>query len=190
MTGRLFWLFTLLLMLASPARSDENVRRWTMVPEESSIAFEATQNDAPVRGEFRRFEAEIHFDPQQLADSRVLVKVDMASVNADAEEVSGTLKTADWFDVASFPSARFETREIRHVKDSRYLAEALLTIRNQELPLQFVFDLLEYGDRRAVIEGEASVGRTGYGIGQGEWGSTAVIGDAVKVRVKVAAQAE
>ncbi len=85
--------------------SKAEATKWNMDPSGSKIDFKATQNNSPVTGSFDKFTADINFDKNNLKDSSVKITVDTGSVSASYDEVSTTLKTADWFSVDVFPKA-------------------------------------------------------------------------------------
>src|SRR5271155_3612871 len=93
-------LFVLLLL---PVFANAAAPSWKIVPNQSSITFTATQNDAPVTGSFKAFSGEINFAPDQLKASNVQIVVDMGSATASYGQVTDTLKTPDWFNVKVFP---------------------------------------------------------------------------------------
>jgi hypothetical protein len=88
------------------AAADE-APRWIVQPE-STVGFTAFQAGAPVEGLFESFEAEIHFDLAALEASRVAVVIDVASVNSQSQERDDTIRSAELFDVGTWPTARFE----------------------------------------------------------------------------------
>lgn len=154
---------------------------WKMVPKESSISFIATQNDAPISGEFKSFTGEIKFDPNQLSASQVNMEVDLASVFTTYQTVADTLKTADWFNVKVFPKAVFKSTQFKKIEEKTYQANGNLTIRNITLPITLTFSLDEFSDKKAHVKGSFSLKRTAFGIGQGEWKDTKEVKDDVQV---------
>ena len=55
---------------------------WNVDLEASRVGFVAQQSGDPVPGEFQNFDAEIRFARDQLAESRVDVRIKIASVDA------------------------------------------------------------------------------------------------------------
>lgn len=157
------------------------VASWQIVPAESNITFTATQNDAPVSGEFKKFTGEIYFDPAQLAASKVKITVDMRSVSASYAELVDTLKTADWFNVALYPQAVFVANQFTKTGDKTYQAKGTLTIRDKTQPLTVHFTEEEFTNSEAKVKGSTTIQRNAFGVGQGEWKSTEEVKDEVKV---------
>lgn len=154
---------------------------WKIVPAHSSLAFIATQNGAPVKGEFKKFTGEIHFDLNQLKDSKVKITVDMSSLATSYEDLTVTLKTPDWFNQAAYPQAVFESTEISKVADKQYQAKGNLTIRNKTLPVTLNFTVTQPTQSNIMATGYTTLKRTVFGVGQGEWSSVNEVKDDVRV---------
>lgn len=177
-------LFALLLLpimvfAAAPA--------WNIVPNESSISFTATQNGAPVTGQFKKFTGEVNFDPAQLKEDKVKIIVDMNSVAVSYAQITDTLKTPDWFNVKVFPQAIFKTNKFTKTGDKTYQADGTLTIRDKTIPIKLDFTLEEYAKDKARVKGSTVLKRTQFGIGQGEWAKTDNVKDDVKVEFTLVA---
>src|SRR5437588_12734387 len=77
---------------------------WEIIPSESKITFTGTQNNSPVSGEFKKFDGKIIGDIDQPEKSSVDVTIDTSSIATSFKDLEDTLKTADWFNVAKFPT--------------------------------------------------------------------------------------
>jgi polyisoprenoid-binding protein YceI len=158
---------------------------WQIQPEKSSIKFTATQNNAPVTGNFSKFSGDVDFDPDQLNSSKVRILVDMNSVTASFNDVATTLKTADWFNVKMFPQAEFAANQFVKIGDKKYQAKGTLKIRDKTIPVTLDFILKDYSTHQAQVEGSTILKRTLFGIGQGEWSNTNAIKDDVLVKFQL-----
>jgi polyisoprenoid-binding protein YceI len=166
---------------------------WT-VEDGSAIGFTATQQGRPVDGHFETFTAAIDFDPDDLAASRIEVVIDVASIATGHRDRDLTLRSPAFFDVARWPSARFASDEIEHRQDERYEARGTLTMRDvtRDVVLPFALAIAPHpetpGALQARAAGELTVRRLDYGIGQGDFASTATVGDEVVIRIEVVAR--
>lgn len=154
---------------------------WGIIPNQSSITFTAIQNNAPVTAQFKAFSGKIIFDPDKLQSSQVEIIINMSSVSASYKELTETLKTPDWFDVALFPQAIFKANQFTKIEKNNYQAAGMLTIRDKVLPVTLNFTLEEYTVDRAKAIGAVVLKRTRFGVGQGKWANTDEIKDDVKV---------
>lgn len=180
----------LFFILLSPVVAMAAVPSWQIVTGKSAINFTATQNDAPVTGQFKNFTGEINFDPAQLDASNIRIVVDLNSVNTSYSEVAETLKTADWFNVKVFPQAIFTANKFVKAGDNSYQAEGSLTIRDKTVPVILTFTLDEYTKTQASAHGAVTLKRTAFGVGQGEWAKTDGVKDGVQVKFTLQASAK
>lgn len=171
------------VLVSSAAKAE--VTKWQIVPNESRLTFTAVQNNAPVTGQFKKFSGAIEFDPEQLAQSKVEIDVDMNSVSASYGEVESTLKTPEWFNVSAFPQAVFKAAEFVKTGNNSYEANGTLTIRDKTIPVKLIFTMAEYSKTKARAQGSVVLKRTQFGVGQGEWAKTDAVGDDVKVEFVV-----
>jgi polyisoprenoid-binding protein YceI len=176
------------LLLGSAARAAET---WTL-EDGGAIRFTAYQQGAPVEGSFRDFTAEVVFDPDDLAASRVAAKIDAASITTGHKDRDTALRSASFFDVKTWPSATFGSNRLVHRGGDRYEAQGQLTIRDvtRDVVLPFQLTIEEKGGRKiANATGEVTISRLDYGVGQGEWASTKTVGDDVVIHIEIVASA-
>ncbi len=71
-----------------------------------------------VKGEFSNVSGTIVYDPDNLADSSIEAVVDVNSINTREPKRDAHLKSADFFDVANYPTLVFRSKEIRRNGDT------------------------------------------------------------------------
>ena len=74
----------------------------------------------PVEGRFKKFDAQVAFDPAKPATSKVAFTVDTSSATLGVRETDAELPKAVWFNVPKFPQATFESTAIKAVGAGRY----------------------------------------------------------------------
>jgi polyisoprenoid-binding protein YceI len=173
------WLAALLLATSATHAAGP----WTTDAAHSRLEFTATLAGGDFNGAFRRFKANIDFDPADLAGSRFGVEIDTASADTGDAERDLALKGADFFAVERWPSARFSAERFVALGNGRFEALGKLTIRDttREIRLPFGFKPAADG-ARAELEGGIAIRRLDYGVGQGEWQDTQWVGDEVRIR--------
>jgi polyisoprenoid-binding protein YceI len=177
------------LCLILPGAAAGEAPRW-QVAADSRVAFVAYQSGAPVEGGFERFSAEIYFDPEDLAGSRVAVEIDTASVDSQSKDRDDAIRAAGLLDVAQWPTARFAASEFVRTGAGRYEARGSLTLRDVTLPvvLPFALAITEEADGwRAEAEGALRISRLDYGVGQGVWRDTSVVSGDVDIEFRILA---
>jgi cytochrome b561/polyisoprenoid-binding protein YceI len=170
---------------AEAAKAPAEPVRWAVGPG-STLRFATTWGDAQVNGRFRTWTADVLFSPDALDKSRVVVSIDMASVDTGDAQRDAALPAADWFDTANHPKATFTATRFEKTGADRFVARGKLRLRGVEKPVSLPFRLQIDGDR-AHVRGVTSLDRTAFGVGQGEWTSTDQIPAKVSVSVDLEA---
>lgn len=178
---------SLMLVLFGNAFAATQPSAWKIVPAESHLSFVATQNGAPVKGEFNKFSGEIHFDLNMLKESSVRIVVDMGSLSTSYDDLTMTLKAPDWFDMKLFPEAIFTASDFVKTGNDQYDAKGTLTIRDKSQPVTLHFTATQPSANNAMVKGSTMLKRTAFGVGQGEWSSLNEVKDDVQVNFVVTA---
>ena len=174
----------LLAGLALAPFTQAHATQWQVNAETSHLSLEATQAGTPFRGEFRDFTAKITLDPADLASASITAQIKIGSIFTDSSERDGTLPGADWFDVASFPTATFVSQTVKATGPEQYEAQGTLTIKGTSVPLTLPFSLKIEGDH-ATASGSVSINRQAFGIGTGQWDTESVAGFSVAITYEI-----
>jgi polyisoprenoid-binding protein YceI len=159
---------------------------WALDKAKSRLSFASSQSGASFDGEFKTFEAKIQFDPEHLEGSSIGVTVDMASATTGDKQRDTALPDSDWFAVKQFPTARFQSKKIVAKSADAYEAEGTLTIRGVAKPLTLPFRLsIEGSSARATAA--ASIVRTEFGVGQGDFSTDEWVDINVVVKIDIIA---
>lgn len=151
------------------------------------LGFSAEYSGEAIRGTFKRWDAEIVFDPEDLAGSSIRVNIDLASVESGDAQRDDMLKSDSFFGVGADPKARFVATSIRKRGEGHYVANGTLTLHGKARPLAVAFTLKIAGDR-ATASGSATLQRLAFGVGEAEWSATDQLKDAVGVDFSLAAR--
>lgn len=155
--------------------------QWALEPKDSTLGFVATQAGADFQGSFDKFTADIRFDPKDLAGSRFDVRIELASVNTKDQDRDDTLRSADLFDVARWPTGHYVAENFTDKGGNRFGATGQLTLRDvtRPVPIEFTFEKKDTG---AWLKGSAVVRRLDFGVGQGDWSDTETVANDVRIR--------
>ncbi len=175
-----------ILFILLPTMCIASVPAWKIIPTQSTLTFTATQNDAPVTGQFKSFTGDINFDPKQLSGSHVKITIDTSSISDPYNQLSDTLKTPDWFDVQKYPQAIFQSTEFVKTGNNTYQSKGNLTLRDKTLPVTLVFSFIQ-APTKVIFAGSTAIKRRAFGVGQGEWADTKTVKDDVKIDFTIAA---
>lgn len=163
--------------------------QWMVDRSHSELAFTVRHFFTPVRGIFEQYDAQIHFDPENLENSSVEVTVNVASINTRNNRRDDHLRSDDFFDAEAWPNIHFKSERIV-ARDGGFVAIGELTIRDVTTAYELPFQLLGVMDhpRRenmiiAGITSNSSLNRNDYGVGSGSWSETAVVGGSVNIEI-------
>lgn len=81
-----------------------------VIKDKSAIRFVGAKVTGDHKGQFKDFDGTI--DYAQGRPQRVSFTIDLSSVETDAEKLTGHLKSADFFDVATYPRATFTSSSL------------------------------------------------------------------------------
>ena len=156
---------------------------WDIDYDTSTLGFTSTYEGKSFDGTFRRWTADVQFDPDDLDGSVVKVTVDTGSATTGKKLYDDTLKSGEWFDTATFPSARVNLIHFTPSDDGGYTAEASLLIKGHAIDVPLDFSLVIDGDT-ATFEGQTVLSRKALNLGQTSDPGADWVGDEVTVTVK------
>ncbi len=165
---------------------------WQVDPIHSSVEFHVKHlGIATVKGQFKAFEGTLEVDEN---GARAYGTVETASVDTREPQRDDHLRSADFFEVESFPQIAFQSTAIRPLDEDEFEIDADLTIHGITLPvtLKAVFEGTEtdpQGNNRVGVSASTQISRGDYGmkfnaaLGSGN----VVVSDKVKILVEVSA---
>ncbi len=153
----------------------------------STLGFTTNWSGTAIEGRFQTWTADILFSPKALDRSRVKVVIDMGSAATGDAQRDSSLPGESWFAAATNPKATFTASRFEQVGADRYVAHGTLELRGVSKPVDLRFRLKISGDR-AEMDGQASLDRTAFGVGQGTFAATDQIPSEVVVATRISAQ--
>ena len=167
---------------------------WTVDPSHSSVGFEIRHMMiANVRGQFREFEGTI-MAAEDLAESRVAGKANVASIDTGEADRDAHLRSTDFFDAEHYPDIVFESTRIEHVEGGMFRVVGDLTIKDHthEISVATVVQGAgedPWGNERVGLQARAVINRTDFGL---TWQQRLVrggvlVGDEVMIMLDVSA---
>ncbi len=166
--------------------ADRGPIAWTVDMAKSKLGFSASQTGKAFDGRFEKFDAKILFNPADLSTTSIDVTIDMTSAKTGDKQRDQALPASDWFKTKEFPTAKFVSTNVEESGEGRYIAHGSLTIRDRTNPIDLPFSLHLSSDE-AHAQGEVTLMRVDFGVGQGEFATDEWVGLEVKVSVDIAA---
>ena len=153
------------------------------VQSSGALSFASAYQGETFTGLFPDFSTTLSFDPAAPQDARLEVTIPLATADTKSGDRDSTLKTADFFDVAKFATARYTATGFRSLGDNRYVADGTLELRGMKKPVALTFTWTP--GAQPVLAGRATVKRLDFGVGAGDWGDVSLIPDDVAISTKV-----
>lgn len=111
---------------------------WNVDRAHSKLTFTATHLlVSDVDGEFKDFSASIVAAKPDFSDAKFTLTANTASVNTGVDQRDGHLKSADFFDVANFPTLTFATTSVSKTSENHYKLSGNLTLHGVTKPVAF-----------------------------------------------------
>jgi polyisoprenoid-binding protein YceI len=121
---------------------------WVLDASHSQIGFSARHMMlSTVRGGFSGFSGTVDFNEANPASSTVDVVINTASLSSGDEKRDGHLKSADFFDVEKYPTAKFVHTSVQVTGANTAKLHGNLTIKDVTHPV--VLDVEYHGQQKA-----------------------------------------
>jgi polyisoprenoid-binding protein YceI len=141
---------------------------WTIDPVHSEVGFSVRHMMvSKVRGRFTSFSGQIVTadDPTQ---SSVTAEIDLSSINTGQDQRDEHIKSADFFEVETYPTMTYRSTGIK-VEDGEYLLEGDLTLKGvtRTVPLKLElhgFAQDPYGGYRAGFTATGEINRRDFNV--------------------------
>ncbi len=167
---------------------------WTLDRAHSGIYFGISHIYSTVRGSFDVFNADIRFDPADLAGSRFDFTVTVKSVNTNNGKRDRHLLSGDFFDAKKYPDMTFKSSAVKHLDGNRYSTIGTMTIKDvsQDVTVPFTYFGTKpnpFNPKQLVagFEAEMTIDRLSYHVGNGKFLKMGVVGKDVKILIAVEA---
>lgn len=170
------------LVVAGPACAQTAAK---LVPAQSEIAFVSKQMGVPVEGRFKKFDAQIAFDPKKPETGKVAFSIDLGSAALGAPETEAELVKATWFNVPKFPQATFQSTAIKGVGAGKFEVAGKLSIKGNARDVVVPVALTQANGTSTAV-GSFAIKRLDFKIGEGEWADTSMVANDVQVKFKLA----
>lgn len=175
---------------AAPAAAVSQAGKYNLDIMHSKVGFEIPHLViSTVEGRFTKFEGEIEL-AEKFTDSKVSAKIDTASIDTSVADRDAHLKSADFFDVAKYPSITFKSKKVTGSKDNfKVVGDLTIKDKTKEVTLDGKFLGLvkdAYGNDKAAFSASTKVNRQDFNL---KWGKMVeagpVVGDEVTITLKI-----
>ena len=179
---------TLALAITALALQAHAAPYQAIVPAKSSVTFSYKQMGVAIDGRFKKFAAQVNFDPTKAEAGKASFEVELASVDAGSSEADDEVVTKSWFNAAAFPKATFVAKQFKQTAPNQYEVSGTLSIKGQSREVKFPMKHTAQG-KEGVLTGGFTLKRGDFNIGEGMWAKFDVVANDIQVNFSLTAQA-
>ena len=176
-------LTTATLIVAMGISSSANAEQ-KLVPAQSEISFTSKQMGVPVSGSFKKFDAQIAFDPRKPELTKVSFSVDLLSADIGIPETEKELKKPGWFDSLKMPAAIFTSSGVKSLGGGKFEFSGKLAIKGVSQNIVVPVTLAQANGTTRVV-GNFILKRLDFKIGDGDWNDVSLVANEVIVNIKL-----
>ncbi len=169
-----------LALMPSAVRADQK-----LIPTQSDIVFVSKQMGVPVEGHFKKFDAQVAFDPAKPEAAKISLSVEVGSGSMGDPIVDDELKKPGWFGASKFPQATFQSTSVKALGGGKFDVTGNLVLKGVTQTLKFPVTLTANG-ATTLASGVVPIKRNAFHIGDGEWSDTSLVADEVQIKFKFA----
>ncbi len=155
-----------------------------LIPAESSIAFISKQLGVPVSGNFKKFDAEVIFDPKKPEAAKVSFSVDLLSADIGNTETETELKKPGWFNSAKVPAATFQSTSVKSLGSGKFEFTGKLAIKGVSQNVVVPVTITQSAGKSRVV-GSFNLKRLDFKIGDGDWNDVSLVANEVVVNINL-----
>ncbi len=165
--------------------------KWIIEPTHSEVAFKVKHLViSTVTGYFRKFEGAAESVSEDFNGASVTFSLDVNSIDTNQSDRDQHLKSADFFDTASFPSIAFAGKLVNNGGEYQLQGDLTLKGITQQVTLDVTYGGTvadPYGQTKAGFEIEGKLNRKDFGL---TWSAiteagSVVVSDQVRLQLSV-----
>lgn len=150
----------------------------------SKVTATSKQMNVPTEGNFKKFSAQIDFDPARPSAGSAKLTIDTASYDLGDESYNQQVRGKDWFNAAQFPNATFVSSAIAPAGGNQFKVSGTLTIKGKSGNVTVPVTVTQQGATQ-TFDGTLPIKRSQFDIGSGEWKDTSVVADEVLIKFHI-----
>lgn len=167
--------------------------QWVLDPSHSELLFKVKHMMITnVKGEFRKFSAEVNTIGTDFSTASVSLTVDVASIFTNSDDRDGHLKSPDFFDADNHKTITFTGTSMTKTDDDKFVLTGDLTIKGNtnSVSLDVEFGGINkdpWGNEKAGFSVSGKINRKDFGL---SWNAAletggVLVSDEVKINAEV-----
>jgi len=187
-------LIVLVVVIAAPLAASADT--WQIDPVHTTVGFSVRHMTiSTVRGQFNKVAGTITANDNDPATAAIEATIDTASIDTHSPDRDSDLKSANFLDVAKYPTMTFKSKKIEAAGPGKYNVVGDLTLHGVTKEVTLAVEATgapikdPWGNMRAGATATTTISRKDFGL---TWNKMieaggAVVGDAVAVEIDVEA---
>jgi polyisoprenoid-binding protein YceI len=187
-------LIALVVVIAAPLAASADT--WQIDPVHTTVGFSVRHMTiSTVRGQFNKVAGTITANDNDPATAVIEATIDTASIDTHSPDRDSDLKSANFLDVAKYPTMTFKSKKIEAAGPGKYNVVGDLTLHGVTKEVTLAVEATgapikdPWGNMRAGATATTTINRKDFGL---TWNKMieaggAVVGDAVAVEIDVEA---
>jgi polyisoprenoid-binding protein YceI len=179
-------------IFGSPQHAE--ARSWEIDKEHTNFYFSVDHIYAKVRGRFTDFTGTLFFDPDNPKDSKISFEINAKSIDTGIGKRDKHLLSDDFLDASKYPLIKFASTSVTKAEGGTYNVKGTLTIKgvSYELILPLTYggkkdNPLAPGMEVTGFNGQLTLDRLAYKVGDGKYYTMGVVGKDVDILVTIEA---
>jgi len=156
--------------------------------EKSSLTFNYKQMGVAMDGKFKKFTAQLSFDPAKVAAAKATIDIELASIDTGSSDADQEVVGKAWFNTAAFPKAVFVSNQIKQTAPNQYQVTGKLILKGQTKDISFPLKHTPQG-AAGQFTGGFTLHRADFLIGEGMWSKFDVVANDIQVNFQLTALA-
>ncbi len=160
--------------------------------DHSTIGFKVRHLIGKVNGRFDKFEGSFTYDKANPTAWKTQATIDAASINTNTAKRDDHLRSADFFEVKTYPTLSFVSTKVSDIKGSRAKLHGKLTIHGVTKPVVLDLEILgeakdPWGNEQASFVATTKINRQDYGLTWNQAIETGgvLVGDEVEITLEI-----
>ncbi len=130
------------LILAAKVFANAQTTQWGYDDTHAKVGFSISHfGISETEGKFTKFSGSVLSDKPDFSDAKIDITIDVNSINTEAPQRDAHLKSADFFDVAKFPSIVFKSKKLTAAGKNKYKLTGDITMHGvtKEIVLDVIY---------------------------------------------------
>jgi len=181
-----------ILALALPLVASAST--WNIDPDHSSVGFKVKHlMVSNVKGNFEKHTGIVDLNDKDISKSKVEVTIDTASINTNVQKRDDHLRSADFFDVAKYPTMTFVSKKVAKAGNNKLKVTGDLTLHGVTKQVVLDVDAISkeskdpWGNIRRGTAATTKIDRKDFGLtwNKGLETGGVLVGDEITINLEI-----